>query len=359
MDNTVLILGAGFSKPYGYPLGSKLVEDIIKKDLYSNNPDERKLSEDLKYHGATSIDRFLSENPQHLEVGRRKIISAIHEAEKTSLHTVINSDEDIIRLLLNEVDHSKFEKLRIITFNYDRLLEWRILKKLRTSLSAFDAQKVFSKLMILHIHGRMPTLSELESTPEKVFNYNYGLENTPIEHKKWVLEKLENYAESFNTIYTADSKPDEFAVDSIKWAKRVFFLGFAYDSLNMAKLGINVDGITYDWEGKYVAGTAQGIRSIQLNQIQTSYPFLKERLIDTNAKNFFVDHFSLTVSQLDSFTLKVKKRTCCETYAIQERPVVTSDTTGFSRNLKCNTCQKNFTPVYSRSPYSSKWLVQV
>ena len=45
---------------------------------------------------------------------------------------------------------------------------------------------------------------------------------------------------------------------ALKNAKRIFFLGFGFDEKNMVKLGINVEGIKFDWESKYIAGTRIG-----------------------------------------------------------------------------------------------------
>src|SRR5690606_1400983 len=140
-----------------------------------------------------------------------------------------------------------------------RYFGWRLFKKLRVLCRGND-EKAMAKLQLLkihHVHGRMLPLSALEAQSQGL-NHScyapYGLEDSSLEQQRLFGQIAKEYAAtSFKTIYTNSEQPDEMAVAAIKWAKRVFFLGFGYDDKNMLKLGINVEGITYDWSAKYVA----------------------------------------------------------------------------------------------------------
>ncbi|MNK12069.1 hypothetical protein D3C87_301250 [compost metagenome] len=360
MENTVLILGAGFSKPYGYPTGPELVENLIQVCGNSRSTKENNFAKDLENFGSYSIDKFLSIHKNHGDIGISKIAHEILRAEEESLSTRPPFEDDIIKLLLNDIEVSDFEKIRIVSFNYDRLLEWKFLKKLGTTTPPREAYKEFQALKIEHIHGRMPYMKDLEFPGESSFEISYALSGASREHKEWARTEINTYGiNSFKTIYSADDQPNKFAVDALKWARRVFFLGFAFDKLNMAKLGINNESIIYDWESKYVAGSAYNLQQVRKNEIEYEYPFLKGRLFNLSAKNLLVQKFHLKDAKFDSEpSPKYKKKSCCQVHATQERSEAQSNLIQYVRKMTCSFCQKSLTAYYEKPTGSGKWLVR-
>jgi hypothetical protein len=76
-DNTVFILGAGASVPYGYPTGKELREYICShfKERFgeieeTNVSYTNRFSDTFKKSSTGSIDLFLSRNTQFSEIGR-------------------------------------------------------------------------------------------------------------------------------------------------------------------------------------------------------------------------------------------------------------------------------------------------
>jgi len=149
-DKTVFILGAGASKPYGFPTAAELRRNIIykfsdmfKRSLADHNAidlskidlrkDFEKLISTFRYSSTKSIDLFLSRNKQFYEIGKRIITYLIANFE-------INSKfrEDIeypqfdwymylYDLLTDKISKTenlealfKQNKVSFITFNYDR-----------------------------------------------------------------------------------------------------------------------------------------------------------------------------------------------------------------------------------------------
>jgi hypothetical protein len=360
MENTVLILGAGFSKPYGYPTGPKLVKDIIRDCKGSHYSGDAKLAEELEGYGSYSIDKFLHENDRHYKSGVRKIIRAIAQAEIESLVEDVRDEDDIIKLILDEIDEDNFSKLRIISFNYDRLLEYKFLSKLMIKYRDKNkANEVFSRIKIKHVHGRMPPLREMEILKDsKDFNYKYALADASEDHASYVTDMLEgSFADEFKTIYKNTEEPDIDAVAAIKWAKRVFFLGFAYDDLNMKKLGLESPDITYDWKSKFLAGTSFQMPFVKESRVENRYPFLRKRLVPVSCRDFFAEHFDLTDSKNDVVKQTVIDRPCCDTHAIQERPL--NEFTRFSHNHICHTCDTLFMATYSQADSNSDWDIRL
>jgi len=80
---TVLVLGAGSSKPYGYPIGSRLKNDIIAELQLSLDTDsgwinELDIDKELvkefikKFDRSpkSSIDSFLAQQKKYTEIGK-------------------------------------------------------------------------------------------------------------------------------------------------------------------------------------------------------------------------------------------------------------------------------------------------
>jgi len=94
--NTVLVLGAGASAPYGLPLGRDLVKEIIEgigtdkllfKHVRANYPKQwRTFIDRLVYSDCDSIDAFLEkeENQDLMGIGKDSIAAGILPKENVS-----------------------------------------------------------------------------------------------------------------------------------------------------------------------------------------------------------------------------------------------------------------------------------
>lgn len=371
MENTVLITGAGFSMPYGYPSGETLVDRIKNYENGDERSEIKNLAKALKDSQINSIDNFLFEHQEFEKVGIELISREIFKSEKDTLAHKVKQDEDIINLTLNEVTENDFDKLKIVSFNYDRHFEWTLFNKFKQKYKdenkAMDAVK---KLEIIHIHGKMIPFSEYEES-----DYNnetkvvpYGLKGINYDHhlfQKYLGMVLKYAQNSFKTVHTNKADISNRVIEIIKLARRVFFLGFGFDQKNMLRLGIGSPGVIYDWSSKLVSGTRKGIRPVKLNEINDTYPFLFDgelsNLYEVNAKELFEQQFNLTNSQYDVSLLKNRliEKTCCQISAVQEvdhgnKGNVTEYT---APNLKCLECKSGLEIRFQREYASKTWNV--
>ena len=274
--NTVFIIGAGASAPYGYPTGNRLRNLICKnysdriypfiersKNSLSNNQIQRyktkikNLADVFFDSGTPSIDLFLSRNSSFSEIGKCIIVSLILEDESRSkFHEDIeNTDLDwysylylrMSRELTKQHDYKLFgdNKVSFITFNYDRSLEFFLAKCLKNSF--FDELKDCNDMTelipfdFLHVYG---CVAELPWQSDG--GLEYGIKND--------FELISQLSKNIRVIYdrTDDSLDD--AKKLIRHAKKIFFLGFGYAGENLKVLGfphiVNSEQLLY--------GTAQG-----------------------------------------------------------------------------------------------------
>ncbi len=367
MEKTVLVVGAGLSVPYGYPSGERLVSDIISRwKNNSKNIPRSNLAKGLESYAALSIDRYLSEKTVFLNTGISIIAEQLVDAEVASLSVTPGNEADIFKLLLNQIQEPDFPKLTIISFNYDRLFEWRFLRKLK-ELKGSDSEAVecLSKMKIEHVHGRLAPINSEEAKamgPGWDQFCPYGFEGISDRREremfKAILVKLAT--EHFKTVYTNDDKPNEKAVAAIKAAKRVFFLGFGFDEKNMYKLGIGKNDIEYDWASKCVAATCLDMRPVGIKKVERDYKFLSGRLFPVSAYRFFTDHFCLTDATLDPEKSKIAQRDCCEITARQSpKKRADANTVGFEDYIDCLECNSRALIAYSRGVPDGPWDYRV
>lgn len=366
MQKTVLITGAGFSMPYGYPSGRSLVSDIIKS--YKEGHKLHYLSQQLDDSSWESIDRFINEQNK---LGQNDIAKSAIEAityqilraEEESLTKDVDSSQDIVKFLLNKIDESEYNNITIITFNYDRYLEYKLYKML--SLRHKENSKAMAalkKLKIVHMHGRMIPFcendlagyNETKVVPYGVETYCNTRRLTPdalTQFKKMCVDFAQN---DFKTVDSEADERTEDARSAIKSAQRVFFLGFGFDKKNMEKLGITPENChqwsPYDWNNKTVAATALDVKPIQLTEIRLSYPFLnKENLTSVTTRDLFESHYDLINPKLDQIKNKIKS--CCEMHSRQEftKPESVSrfdEIDGLQKNMDCTTCGKKIKSIF-------------
>ncbi len=176
---TVLVLGAGASSPYGFPLGKGL------RDLIAGMRGEYRAAVaasvgtegggalvdefigKLRTSGYPSVDWFLEDYPEFAEVGRAAIAASLIPREKQKTLLPPNApDSHWYELLINAMDNPKGafseNRLSIVTFNYDRSLEFYLLEVLKTRRGSEErAVEELRSLPIIHVHGSLGPLPPL------------------------------------------------------------------------------------------------------------------------------------------------------------------------------------------------------
>jgi len=273
----VLIIGAGGSFVYKFPLGDQLFKRIknnfpihvsqhlagFTRHYHGNRAfiDASEFSNQIKNITGISIDKYLNLNSDLLELGKKAIAAEIIDCEKQSLNPVFDYvDNDWYTYLfskmmegLDSIDDivENFGKyISIITFNYDRSLEnflfnnlYEILKK---KLKKNEIVEIFESIPFIHVYGKTGYLEWESNKDDNLVVPFKNLENVP-----YVLaSKIANMIE---IIYEQRKDKDEIqnAKALIEKADRILFLGFGFDTLNLRILGMP-DNI----ENKKIFGTA-------------------------------------------------------------------------------------------------------
>jgi hypothetical protein len=260
-----LILGAGASFPYDFPLSDGLVEGIRKNLPTAAAETATLLNNDLRFveshtraanafaealNGLTaaSIDKFLNLNQQWLDIGRTAIIVELLRREKYSLYpggAGIQGDwyNYLFAKLTEGLDTVEAIKaefgtgIKIVTFNYDRSLEHFLHENLTRLLgsTAREAEiaEIASRLEIVHVYGSIGRLP-WQSNPNSGSVVEYG------DHSEDVYSRAEKLKNNIQLIYDQRTTLDQIekAKSCIYPANRVLVLGFGFDHKNIENLDL-------------------------------------------------------------------------------------------------------------------------
>lgn len=266
-EDTALILGAGASQPYGYPIGIQLRENIINH-LDSNKPGYQALRSigfsrsdilefrtDLKGSMTYNIDDFLQYREDLKEIGKVSIAYMINSCEYKK--NLLNPKEELdwYRYLYNRIltnfNDLKNNKINIITFNYDRSLEEYIFNALKRHYKKSDEEckHNIDKLNIIHVYGQLDSLPWQDNSG-RPYDHNY-------DYRKY----LEISAKGIQTLEEIKSSTINQIHTALEMAKKIYFLGFGYGESNLKLLKIKniLKSSDSDGKRKEINGTAYGV----------------------------------------------------------------------------------------------------
>jgi hypothetical protein len=270
----VFILGAGASKPFGFPTGHELKEMILRELVRGNSSNlyNKLLSFELKpqlimkfYNalsnsGRSSVDAFLEHRTEFLEIGKYCIAMMLIPREKHSnLFDAEGKYADWYEYIFSKMNTSfdEFDKNKIsfITFNYDRSLEYYLFTALKNSYGKNDldcAQKI-RNLNIIHFYGKLGNLFEGETLTKP---YKPDFEN----------DDIINASKQILIMSECEDIKKEFieAKNLLKSSGWVYFLGFGYSDLNLQRLGVNDIKVT-------PMGSGLGLEIAEIDSIKKRY----------------------------------------------------------------------------------------
>lgn len=266
---TILVLGAGASVPYGYPTGKQLAHQIIQgendneliKELLIMGIDDEKLKaffRDFAMSSSPSIDAFLEYRQEHLEIGKlivaRLLIQCEHEKK---LFGTDDWYQYLWQHLGTSFDEFGNNKLGIVTFNYDRSLEHFLFNALKGKYGKTDEETAdkLKQIPIVHVHGQIGQLPWQSSNNGR----GYRRRHTPEELKKSSSEIKVVHESTGN----AEAKFNE-AIVLLNKATNIYFLGFGYHKLNLERLKI----IDLDINNKSILGTSFHLTNREAVDIQ-------------------------------------------------------------------------------------------
>lgn len=196
----------------------------------------------LAKSGQTSVDAFLQHGHKFIDVGKEAIAAALLSHEQTVMLFDVPRNKAIpnwYELLFAELNTSFEEfdknKLSILTFNYDRSIEHYLFTAFKNTHHKKEeecAQKL-QAINIVHLYGKFGDLpwqnTGLTRVPYAATSdqKRYGLmvkrggENIKIIHEFTDVKNDSNFKQAHKLLTTA---------------KRIYFLGFGFNELNIKRL---------------------------------------------------------------------------------------------------------------------------
>lgn len=245
---TAFILGAGASKPYGFPTAYELKQLVLgdavgdfsswadrkrgqyryrwshwlTENLPSNIPDAAFLKEFQKRFGTSdvdSIDKFVFQHESHAETAKHLIALILLECECRATRI----GDWYARLWNDVVIPRPDETHHFFTFNYDRSLE-QYFDQVTNSYFKDDenGKEVRSRIRVHHIYGCLGPLCGSDNA------VSYGSNNP----------KAIELASKQIRLIPPRSTSQDWPRDALVEFDRLVFLGFGFDELNMNALGI-------------------------------------------------------------------------------------------------------------------------
>lgn len=271
----VFVLGAGASKPYGYPTGYELRTEILKFSFkidsnstgkytsYLNIPplelnNHLELFQDtFKKSPFNSIDQFLTNNKGFDKIGRLVITEILNRCETKS--NVQDLTDENNHKKLGDREHENwmsyffnnfFSKIigdkglesltnnninfKFITFNYDRSLEYYLYSGIynmysevfKNSKNESLFEKIISKFKIHHMYGWLDSLNYKENTIIDKYKYQ-DIKSADLIH----------ISQNIHIIHSEERKKClQPTRELIQKADTIVFLGFGYDEYNIFNL---------------------------------------------------------------------------------------------------------------------------
>lgn len=216
-----------------------------------------------------SIDRWLSLNGSYKDIGKLAIVNAIVKREHPKRMVFEGKDKslDWFSILFNEMmvgiakpEHFAYHRVGFITFNYNRVFEHLFYESFRNAFSNVpleEISRILSTIPILHVYGC------IDEPPWRKEKYKYG-DSYTLPYFDEARMRIKTVGESVATYGHMELGKGHLLLRS---AKRIFFLGFGYDSQNLELLGIpqRFEGIS---QPPAILGTGQGLFQEEILSIQ-------------------------------------------------------------------------------------------
>ncbi len=255
-EKTVFILGAGASKPYGFPTALELRRDIIysfpemfklafaEYNAVPNvninlSPEYAKLIDTFNYSSIPSIDLFLSRNKHFYDIGKKIIafLIAYYEIKSVFRENVLNPQYDwytfvyniLTKNIINTEDLLQLfqqNEVSFVTFNYDRSLENFLYESIFNSFTSKrnEIKSLIANLNITHVYGKIAPLPWQDNG----FTFKYNEPN--------IYGWLDELTSDIKIIYEQRNEKLEEIQQKISEARNIFFLGFGYANENLEAL---------------------------------------------------------------------------------------------------------------------------
>jgi len=242
----------------------------------------------LNYADSPSVDAFLEHRSEFSEVGKLSIALILIPYEDERRLFNIDGSADMpsswYRYLMDKLnakdcDEFKYNKLSVITFNYDRSWEHYLFTALKNRYGITDDEctESLSFIPIIHVHGSLGSLPWQASNYSRPYEKTNDLSEIQKASKQIiVMSEKEEYASVFHTVFKLMEK-----------ASKIYFLGFGYHNTNLRRLGIlNLSNKANKF------GTSVGIGNAEWRSISDTWG-ITFKGTDVDILSLFRDYFPL------------------------------------------------------------------
>jgi hypothetical protein len=280
---TVLILGAGASRPFDYPTGKELKNKICNnvegwRELFQYSGIDLNqvnlFKTQLEKSPDQSVDSFLEYRHEFLKIGKMAIARALipFENESTLLDNKPSRNnwyEHLFSKMICSFEEFDKNKLSIVTFNYDRSIEHYLFMGMKNKYNKNyeECANKCKKIPIVHLHGQLGYLPWQTIDSEKVRQYGENVS------ERFAVRQASNQIKIVSE--KIDDDPEfNYAYQLIEKAEVVYFLGFGYNDDNLRRLRIKKKK-----SGQNILGSSYLLGDAEIGEIKTKWKYLK--LVDS------------------------------------------------------------------------------
>lgn len=281
---TVFILGAGASKPYGFPTGLDLLK-LVGHGLLDHTKTNaileemgfsKELQEDfgiqLLASQKLSVDAFIEgrTEPEFIELGKAAIASFLIPFENISNLLERKREITWYQYLFNQIGGNpgdfNYPNISIITFNYDRSFEYFFLHALMNSSGLNEQQTAIhiSNIPIVHIYGKLAEPHFINSNGRSF-------------HHEVTRKDVEKSFENIKIVSEVTGETEEIrkSREIIYGARKLIIIGFGYHDVNIERLGLPR---SFRGSGNGYMGTATGLKRDEIRRTKERMSLRGRRL---------------------------------------------------------------------------------
>lgn len=254
---TVFVVGAGASVPFKFPSGLSLLRDakVQKASQISQRIHEKVHGEDLRQFcemlrdcQEMSLDAALESQPPILQAsGKWLIADQLLRCEATSRGVAADGGDWIQHLFSlmadgvgNTADFLYYNAVWFVTYNYDRLIEHKLIAGLRSKYRQdwlSHKHKILER--VVHLHGSLGDLNE-ESQNHVPFGAVSTAGRAGTEYDRDLTGFMPSCERSIRIVHEVqDNEQFSQARGLLMQAERVFFLGFGFGVKNVDRLNLS------------------------------------------------------------------------------------------------------------------------
>jgi hypothetical protein len=249
---TAIVLGAGASAPYGFSTGGGLVEKALsigdgglqRASAGILQPHEvNPLLDALRMAMTPSIDALLEHRDVFRETGKRVISALLLDEESAALSKRIDGNTDWMHWLFSKMvagtsslQDFVSNSVHFITFNYDRLLEYRFVNALHAQYGETKEQcwQFLRRMSIIHLHGSIGP--PFDPAPNCIQVIPFGTREPA-----HIDGAMSNATKTISIVHDAKEKEEPFpsAHRILQAVEQVLFLGFGLGEENTRRLALD------------------------------------------------------------------------------------------------------------------------